>query len=63
MTDPCQKLAAILEWEKANFPCVTQMEMDARDHRARRRAELLRLLLEDGPLTASSGFFLAALNE
>ena len=36
------ELVALIEWEKAAFPCTTQIETDAAKHRILRKAELLR---------------------
>jgi hypothetical protein len=37
-----EELAALIEWEEADFECVTQTEIDAVAHRILRRAELPR---------------------
>ena len=36
------ELVALIAWGKADFPCVTQTEIDAIGHRILRMAELLR---------------------
>lgn len=36
------ELAALIEWEAEDFPCVTQTEIDAVVHRIVRMAELLK---------------------
>lgn len=41
-----QQLAALIEWEEADFECVTQTEIDAVAHRIIRMAELLKRMRE-----------------
>lgn len=41
-----QELAALIDWEEADFESVTQPEIDAVAHRIIRMAELLRRMRE-----------------
>jgi hypothetical protein len=41
-----EELVALIEWEKAAFPRVTRVEIDAEEHRILRKAELFCLIRE-----------------
>lgn len=41
-----KELVGLIKWEKAAFPCFTQIEIDATGHRVLRKAELFRRIHE-----------------